>query len=173
MRSMRYVIGMSIALLTIAGSAILGGAHGVRASHYDPSHRTFTTALSGRQEVPPVATAGRGTAFFQWSEDGTALYYTLIVENLQDVLASHIHLAPRGQNGPIVVALSGARAGAVSGVLASGTITAADLTGLLAGRPLEDLIAAMQQDRAYVNVHTPPHPGGEIRGQIRFTPVDE
>jgi len=70
--------------------------------------------------------------------------------------------------------------GRSDGVLAEGTITAANLVGPLAGHPLSDLIAAMEAGNAYVNVHTndgvaPPNtgpgdiPGGEVRGQIRAT----
>ena len=65
----------------------------------------------------------------------------------------------------------------MDGVLAEGTITAADLVGPLAGHPLSDLIDAIQAGNAYVNVHTndgvaPTNtgpgdfPGGEIRGQL-------
>ena len=68
--------------------------------------------------------------------------------------------------------------GRSSGVLARGTITAANLRGPLAGQPLSALIAQMRAGNTYVNVHTndgvaPPDtgpgdfPGGEIRGQIR------
>jgi hypothetical protein len=62
-------------------------------------------------------------------------------------------------------------------VLAEGTITAAHLTGPLAGKSLLDLLEAMASGNAYVNVHTddgvaPKNTGpgdmatGEIRGQI-------
>lgn len=173
MRNIRLVIGVSIALLAILATVALGTAIGASAQSFDPNHRTFSARLSGSQEVPPVATSGTGIAHFKLSEDGNALYYTLIVENLQDVLFAHIHVAPRGQNGPIVLPLSGARAGAVNGVLASGTVTAADLTGPLAGKTLGDLVVEMQQDRTYTNVHTRAYPGGEIRGQNRFVPIDE
>jgi len=57
------------------------------------------------------------------------------------------------------------------------TITAAQLTGPLQGRPLSELISAMQAGNAYVNLHTNSGvagaapatgnlPAGEIRGQI-------
>ena len=173
MRTIRLVIGVSIVLLAILAAVALDTGTGASAQSFDPAHRTFSARLSGRQEVPPVATSGTGIAHFKLSEDGNALYYALIVENLQDVTAAHIHVAPRGVNGPIVVPLAGARAGAVNGVLAAGTVTAADLTGPLAGMTLVDLVVEMQQDRTYTNVHTRVNPGGEIRGQNRFVPIDE
>jgi hypothetical protein len=52
-------------------------------------------------------------------------------------------------------------------VLATGTITAADLVGPLAGQPLSALVDAMEAGETYVNVHTSQFPAGEIRGQIR------
>ena len=98
---------------------------------------------------------------------------------------AHIHLAPVGVNGPIVEWLFPSTApvpgpkgaGRFDGVLASGTFTAANLVGSLAGHPLSDLIAAMRSGGAYVNVHTDDgvaptntgpgdFPGGEIRGQL-------
>lgn len=83
-------------------------------------------------------------------------------------MASHIHLAPVGVNGPIVVPLfSGIQSGLFDGVLAQGTITAADLSGPLVGASLDALIAEMNAGNTYVNIHTLANPGGEIRGQFR------
>ena len=101
------------------------------------------------------------------------LHYTLIASNIENVLQSHIHLAPAGVNGPVVVWLYPSSPPAVlipgrfSGVLAEGTITADDLVGPLAGQPLSSLIDEITAGNAYVNVHTSQYPGGEIRGQIR------
>ncbi len=132
-------------------------------------NRNFVTHLSGDNEVPPVATGAQGQAIFQLSKDGTQLEFKLIVANIQNVLFAHIHLAPTGVNGPIVAFLfpGPMTAGRTEGVLAQGTITAANLIGPLAGQPLSSLIAQMNAGNTYANVHTPAHPGGEIRGQIR------
>lgn len=141
----------------------------------------FAVPLSGAEEVPARDTNARGVATFNLSEDGTELSYKLIVANIENVVFSHIHLGPAGVNGPVVVFLfegGTPGGGRTDGVLAEGTITAADLTGPLAGHPLSDLIAAMESGGAYVNVHTndglePPNtgpgdfPGGEIRGQVK------
>jgi hypothetical protein len=134
---------------------------------------TFTAPLSGREEVPAADTRATGNAVFQLSKDGTELSYKLIVANIQNVTMAHIHLAPAGVNGPVVLWLypSGPPAqlipGRTQGILAQGTATADDLVGPLAGAELADLIEAIQAGGAYVNVHTSQFPGGEIRGQIK------
>ena len=55
----------------------------------------------------------------------------------------------------------------VTGVLVTGTITAADLVGPLAGQQMSALIDAIRAGNTYFNVHTVVHQPGEIRGQIR------
>jgi hypothetical protein len=134
--------------------------------------RTFVAQLSGAEEVPEVDTRARGQANFHLSQDGTALSYTLVVANIENVIQAHIHMAPIGVNGPVVAWLypSGPPAmlieGRFNGVLAEGVITATNLVGPLAGASLEDLIDAIRAGNTYVNVHTVQFPGGEIRGQI-------
>ncbi|HSQ60977.1 MAG TPA: CHRD domain-containing protein [Acidobacteriota bacterium] len=143
---------------------------------------TFVAApLSGGHEVPANESKARGNATFALSADGTQMTYRLIVANIENVVAAHIHLGAEAVNGPVVQFLYGSvppGGGRADGVLAEGTITAASLVGPLAGQPLSDLIAAMQAGTAYVNVHTndgvdPTNtgpgdiPGGEIRAQVR------
>ena len=137
--------------------------------------------LSGAQEVPATETLAWGAATFMLSPDGSTMRYQLIVANIWNVVASHIHLAPAGVNGAVVVFLYGPAApagGRLDGVIAEGTFTAADFVGQLAGEPMSALVDAMQSGNAYVNVHTndgvaPTNtgpgdfPGGEIRGQIQ------
>jgi hypothetical protein len=146
-----------------------------------PNQRNFVAQLSGNEEVPPRDTNARGLAKFQLSKDGTSLSYKLIASNIENVVAAHIHLGEAGVNGPVVAFLFGEvppGGGRTNGVLAEGTITAANLVGPLAGQPFSALITAMEAGNTYVNVHTndgvaPTNtgpgdfPGGEIRGQIR------
>lgn len=130
------------------------------------------TPLSGDEEVPAVDTQARGAAKFQLSPDGQSISYRLNVANIVDVLQSHIHVGPAGQNGPVVVFLYPSAPPAVlipgrtQGTLMAGTFTAADLRGPLAGQSIADLWAAIEAGNAYVNVHTVANPGGEIRGQV-------
>ncbi len=158
------------------------GALGLRvAAERVPAAKNFVAHLTGANEVPAHETRGVGQIKLQLSDDGTELRYRLISSNIDNVFMAHIHVAPAGVNGPIVAFLFGPVApggGRTDGVLAHGTITAANLIGPLAGHPLSDLVAALSDGGAYANVHTndgvPPtntgpgdFPGGEIRGQIR------
>lgn len=159
------VIGITIGLAATAGPAF---------------GKTFATGgMSGAEEVPAHDTKARGNALFELSASGTTLSYKLIVANIENVVGAHIHLAPKGVNGPVVLLLYSAAPGGgrADGVIAEGTVTAANLSGPLAGQPLSALIAAIRAGNAYVNVHTNDgvaptdtgpgdFPGGEIRGQL-------
>lgn len=137
--------------------------------------RTFIAHLTGAEEVPePVETLAQGQANFKLSKDGTELSYRLNVANIEDVRMAHIHLAPAGSNGGVVVWLYPHDGpppqlieGRFSGVLAADVITDDDLTGLQDVDTVEELVAEIRAGNAYVNVHTVAFGAGEIRGQIR------
>lgn len=157
MKHLRLVVVLLAGLLIAVGAATA-------------ANRTFHAHATGDQEVPAATTLAQGQANFKLSDDGTALSYKLNVANLDGIRFAHIHLGAAGSNGPVVAFLlqpQSPTTGRVNGTLAEGVITAADLVGPLAGRPLSDLLAALESGNAYVNVHTDTYPGGEIRGQIR------
>lgn len=149
----------------------------------------FGTPLSGAEEVMPAGventSRARGSAIFQLSADENSLQYKLIVANIENAFMAHIHRAPAGSNGGIVVWLYPSTAtvpgstggGRLDGVIAEGTITSSNLVGTLAGQPLSALVDLLRTGGAYVNVHTSDgvdpgntgpgdYPGGEVRGQI-------
>jgi hypothetical protein len=88
------------------------------------------------------------------------------------VTQSHIHRAPFGVNGGIVVWLYPAAPpaqlipGRSQGILAEGVITDAQVIGSLAGTGVAGLLAEIRAGNTYVNVHTSQFPPGEIRGQV-------
>jgi hypothetical protein len=140
--------------------------------HSHGGERNLRTHLSGREEVPANDSRAQGQAIFQLSRDGSEMSFKLIVANIQNVTQAHIHLAPAGVNGPVVVWLypdappAQLIPGRSQGVLSEGVITDAALVGPLAGASLSDLLAAMHAGNTYVNVHTSQFPPGEVRGQI-------
>jgi hypothetical protein len=160
--SRRFVaFAMMVALLGLFAS---GGP--VFAGQSDANHDYVATFSSG-EEVPPTTTGTYGTAFFHINADGQSMDYKIWITAINDPIAAHIHVGGIGVNGPVVVPLyAGKNAGAVSGVLASGTITVKDLDGPLKGKTMDDLFAAMKSGGTYFNVHTVLNPGGEARGQI-------
>ena len=94
------------------------------------------------------------------------LHYRLMVRNIEDVTAAHIHVGQPGEDGDVVALLfSGDPMGEFNGQLAEGVITEADLTGPLTG-DMDSLIELLENGGLYVNVHTVINPAGEIRGQI-------
>jgi hypothetical protein len=127
----------------------------------------FNASLNGGNEVPSVDTQAVGEVIVTISKDETKIHYKLIVANIENVTASHFHLAPAGTNGNPVAFLFGPNQepGPVNGVLAEGDIMASNVIGPIAG-DLGTLIAAIRSGNIYVNVHTTANPGGEIRGQL-------
>ena len=150
--------------------------------------RNFVDAAQRRRRrFRPNASHGRGSAIFQLSPDGTELSYRLIASNIHNVHMAHIHIAGssgrqhRDRGLAVPVDRRSGRgplgSGRHDGVLATGTITAANFVGALAGHPMSDLVAAIDAGQAYVNVHTNDGmgalntgigdlQGGEIRGQL-------
>ena len=132
----------------------------------------FRAHLTGDQEVPPRETLATGQAIFQLSKDGMSLSYKIIVANLDNLTMSHIHVANESSNGPVVAWLyppappASLIPNTSNGILQEGVITKANLTGILAGKELSDLLNLITAKQTYVNIHTTKYPGGEIRGQI-------
>ena len=130
----------------------------------------ITAHGSADQEVPAVVSKAQSQATFKLSGDGERLSYKLNTSRIDGVRFAHIHLGKRGANGPVVAFLlppQSPSTGVVSGRLASGSITAADLIGPLKGKPLSDLVEVMDAGAAYTNIHTDAFPNGEVRGQTK------
>lgn len=137
----------------------------------------FEAYLDGNQAVLSNSSSATGFATFEFDNDFTTLTYELWVWEISNITMAHIHLGGPDVNGPVVLWLypSGPPplliSGPYDGLLSSGTVTAANLVGPLAGLlTMTDLYDAMRTDNTYVNVHTSAYPAGEIRGQIRGVP---
>ena len=116
----RLVLGLFV--LGLAAASVAGAAF----------NGNWSDHATGDQEVPANDSKGQGQAIFRLADDGQSIDYKLIASNIDNAFVSHIHLGPPGANGPVVVFLYGPVApagGRHNGVLATGTITAANLTG--------------------------------------------
>lgn len=161
---MRRLIVMAATLLLVLtlGSAAHGG---------DGSDDTrFRAQLRGSNEVPPVETDTEGTATFRVR--GDRIDFELEIEDAVDILGAagaHIHCAPAGENGPVVAFLAGEVPGGFDGeVEVEATLTEANIVDPACGATLDELVESMRNGNTYVNVHSPAHPAGEIRGQIEL-----
>jgi hypothetical protein len=180
MKTLRLALAGFLFLATVATVSHLT-ASGDRDRDRDDRLRT---ALKGFNEVPIVSTGatGRFRAEIVDVAGGHEIDYELSFSGLGGVVAqSHIHLAQKDVNGGIVLWLCQGTARAPAAVAAntpecpqegtvSGTLTAASVipvaTQQIGANELDEVIAAIRAGNAYVNVHSAPSPGGEIRGQV-------
>jgi len=149
MRSWLAVIAAGlVAALAVAGVAVA-----------DDGGRPFSTVLTGAAEAPgPGDPNATGQADLTLNQGQSEVCFEISWADIDgEVFAGHIHVAPAGSPGPIVVPLF---AGSFAGTDAvSGCVEDVDA----------DLIKAIRHDPAayYVNVHSrPDFPGGAVRGQL-------
>jgi hypothetical protein len=169
-------LGVFAAVLTVIALAtvILPGLANSVTADDDRGGQRFSARLRGSEEVttPPggVDTNTRGSAKLRFNRAKTKLFFDLAVEDGLRVTQAHIHCAPRGENGPVVVFLAGLhdRGWDVDGRwISNATATDANITNTACGATLAELAQAMKDGRTYVNVHTVVNPAGEVRGQVR------
>lgn len=133
-----------LATLLVVPLAAVALATGSAAAGGQPFH----TVLSGANEVPPADPDGTGTATITINRGEGQVCWSITAENIGPFTGAHIHRAPAGANGPVVVPLS------------LGTGCDDDVDRELA----KDI--AKNPENYYVNVHTTEFPGGAIRGQL-------
>lgn len=118
----------------------------------------YSSALNGFQEVPQTNSFGIGVISLTLddttlSASGTGLVFFLS----GDPTDFHIHNAPYGSSGPVVLPIGPS---AFSGNDVSFDITLPSVADFNA------LKAILDSENGYFNIHTAAFPGGEIRGQI-------
>ena len=141
----------AVAIVAVAGMVPAYGAGG---------SKLFTT-LSGAEEVDAEGNPnkgdpdGSGTAALRLNQGRGEICYTLRWENIEPPHAAHIHRAPAGANGPVVVPLFGPP-----------SIFPVSNQGCVPAQPA--LIKEIRKNPMafYVNVHNEPFPGGALRGQL-------
>lgn len=111
------------------------------------------TELTGLQEVPAVDTNADGLAALTLDEAGEILTIHANTERLNDGSDAHLHAAHAGVNGPVEIGLTQDGSEPSHWFAEEQALTAEQL-------------AALQDGATYVNVHSPAHSGGEIRGQV-------
>jgi CHRD domain len=157
---------MAVAGVAVAAAAAVAVPAVANAS--TPSARIAIVRLAGAAEVN--GGDANGSALFIMVAGQNQLSYALITRNLSSApIASHIHIAPAGVNGPISIAL-GTPAAADSAEAATIAVqpdanqTPANATQVLTQTEESQIIA--NPAGFYVNVHTQALPGGAIRAQL-------
>ena len=109
----------------------------------------FIVPLDGSQEAPgPGDPDGTGSAFFSIDPGALTIDWNITANDIDFPLTgAHIHVAPAGAPGPIVVDFSAQLSG-------TGLVDA-DLAGVLAN-----------PTGYYINLHNAAFPAGAIRGQF-------
>ncbi len=114
----------------------------------------FRAMLDPEQENHEVTSDGLGLATFNLNKAGDKVTFYAVVDNLSsDITMAHLHMAPAGQDGGVVVDLGDF----VMGNTIAGSFDPTEVDGLL---------EAMMMGNIYINVHTTNNPAGEVRGQL-------
>ena len=138
---------------SITLAAALAGFVWIGAAQAAP--QSFKVQLTGAQQVPPVETAGTGTADLTYDPATRVVTWVVTYSGLSDTATmSHFHgPAEVGKNASPVIWLSQRGSPAPSPIKGEATLTPEQAQQFTAGD-------------WYINVHTQAHPGGEIRGQV-------
>ena len=145
-RSHLFAGALAFALAAVGGAAARSQATTIRiAANMTAANETPTPKgdVSGAH--------GTFTATLTKSATGAEMSWRLEFSGLSgNAIAAHVHVAARGVAGPVRVPLC---APCTSGMTGTSPVDAT-------------VLDAIQTDRAYVNVHTPTNPAGEIRDQV-------
>jgi hypothetical protein len=139
----RFTVALTLALasaLLVGGVAMAGG-------------RPISIVLTGAAEAPgPGDPDGSGTASFTFNPGRGEVCYDFSVTGVEPLTAAHIHVAPVGSPGPVVIPLP-----PTSATGGSGCVTAD-----------RALIRAILIDPSayYFNVHNATFPAGALRAQL-------
>ncbi len=152
---MRKLVPLALAgaVLAVAGVALAGASK---------SSYSYRAAMTPGAEVPrpnaPAKAKGVFTATVTENGAKRSIRWTLTFNNLSGkAVAAHIHKGKAGVAGGVLFALCGP--------CKTGQNGRASIS--------KDVGDALEEGRAYVNVHTAKNPGGEIRGQIKLVKRSE
>lgn len=146
--TIRAVILSAAAVLVLSGCETMSSA-------WDSTKSVFTgdnVKLSGSEENPPVTTEASGSGTITVKDDKTvsgSVKTSGVVGT-----AAHIHMAPAGRNGPVIIPLTKSSDGNTWSVPAGARLTDAQYD-------------AYKKGGLYVNVHSAKNKGGEVRGQLK------
>jgi hypothetical protein len=146
-------VWFALSILVVVGVVSVGTARAERLDGSNHGGRPIFTEMTGAEEAPgPGDPDGSGTARFTFNHGQGEVCFELTVENIAPATAAHIHRAPVGAPGPVVVPLTPPTDGSSSGCVDADRA----------------LIKEIMQNPAafYVNVHNADFMPGAVRGQL-------
>jgi len=155
----------------LSGFEEVGALPSVKTPQTEPEVFTFPTGA--------ILSTGTGTVQLNLDKDQKTISYTLTYSSLTSVVQAHIHFGKRHVPGGIMVFFCTNNSNGPANTptcpnapaTVTGTWTAANVVGPvlqnIQPNDFSALIAALESDTAYGNIHTAAFPSGEIRGQIR------
>lgn len=135
-----------------ARSIAMGATAALLVTHaIGASSQELKVPLSGSNQIPPVTTSATGSGTIVVNADRSVIVNVTFTG--MSATVAHIHEAPAGTNGPIVVPL---------------IRTADNAWSVPPGTRLTDAqYESFKAAKLYFNIHSEAHRGGEIRGQIK------
>jgi hypothetical protein len=115
--------------------------------------QVFQLTLTGAAEAPgPGDPDGTGTVTLSFNRGQGEVCYDYTVSGVAPLTAAHIHVAPAGSPGPVVIPLPPTAGDSGSGCVAAD----------------RELIKAITKDPSayYFNVHNADYPAGALRAQL-------
>jgi hypothetical protein len=145
----KWVVSPVILLVALAVLAVTSPA-------FADDTRQVTVMLKGTNEAPgPGDPDGSGTAVLTLkAKEGTVCYDITVTNITLPAAAAHIHKAPAGVAGPVLIPFAAPNANGVS-------------SGCVTGLPAKEIEAIIKHPADYyVNVHNMNYPAGAARGQL-------
>lgn len=131
--------------------------------------------LNAQQEVQGSSSRAYGSGSFTVDTVSYQITGSVTTTNqaATEVTGFHIHQAPTGVNGPVIVNLMPLLVG--GSPITSGNVVTWIFDGTISGSSAQQLakLNAMVAGDTYFNFHTPANPAGAIRGQIDCVAVPE
>jgi hypothetical protein len=148
-----------LALVVIALFAVAGTAIAERLGEFDQGGRPLAASLNGSNEVNAAGVPnqgdldGSGVAVVTLNQGQGKVCIDMTLTNIAQPTLAHIHAAPAGTNGPVVVDFTSL----ISGLTVNGCVSADPA-----------LIKAIRQhpELYYLNVHNTNFQAGAVRGQL-------
>ncbi len=168
--------------LTLAAVTLLLSSLSARAQDYFAKYSGFQEVGGlGAGETGSILSTGQATLKLTVDKSAQTLTYTLTYSGLTNVTQAHIHFGKKHVAGGIMVFfctnLGNGPAGtpacpddSAGEVTVTGTVTAGGVVGPtaqnIAAGDFAGVVAALESDTVYANIHTVQFPAGEIRGQV-------